>query len=87
MMRNLISELLTRLAEKEEESKEFVAQIEALEIVVTAILHRMGHQDQQAITSSIEDSLANVRPSDTVTSYDTDLLKKYLIRLLNRPSV
>ncbi|TDN51642.1 sigma-S stabilization anti-adaptor protein [Buttiauxella sp. JUb87] len=87
MMRNLISELLTRLAEKEEESKEFVAQIEALEIVVTAILHRMGHQDQQAITSSIEDSLANVKPSDTVTSYDTDLLKKYLIRLLNRPSV
>ncbi|AYN30332.1 MULTISPECIES: anti-adapter protein IraP [Buttiauxella] len=86
-MRNLISELLTRLAEKEEESKEFVAQIEALEIVVTAILHRMGHQDQQAITSSIEDSLANVKPSDTVTSYDTDLLKKYLIRLLNRPSV
>jgi len=87
MMRNLISELLTRLAEKEEESKEFVAQIEALEIVVTAILHRMGHQDQQAITCSIEDSLANVKPSDTVTSYDTDLLKKYLIRLLNRPSV
>ncbi|WMY73563.1 anti-adapter protein IraP [Buttiauxella selenatireducens] len=86
-MRNLISELLTRLAEKEEESKEFVAQIEALEIVVTAILHKMECSQLQAITTSIEDALSNVRPSDTITSHDAHLLKKNLTRILNRPCV
>ena len=37
-MKNLIAELLVKLAQKEEESKELVAQVEALEIVVTALL-------------------------------------------------
>lgn len=87
MMRNLVSELLTRLAGKEEESKEFVAQIEALEIVVGAILRRMDHREHQAITSSIEDALSNVRTSDTVTHCDADLMEKYLTRLLNQPCV
>ena len=42
-MKNLIAELLVKLAEKEEESKELVAQVEALEIVVTALLrHHEG---------------------------------------------
>ncbi len=35
-MKNLIAELLLRLAEKEEASKDLVVQIEALEIVLTA---------------------------------------------------
>jgi len=87
IMRNLISELLTRLAEKEEESKEFVAQMEALEIVVTAMLHRMEHSDQQAIRSSLEEALSNVRPSDAVTCHDANLLKQNLTRLLNNPCI
>ena len=39
-MKNLIAELLVKLAQKEEESKELVAQVEALEIVVTALLRQ-----------------------------------------------
>lgn len=33
-MKNLIAELLFKLAQKEEESKELCAQVEALEIIV-----------------------------------------------------
>ena len=41
-MKNLIAELLVKLAQKEEESKELVAQVEALEIVVTATDGKTG---------------------------------------------
>lgn len=42
-MKNLIAELLFKLAQKEEESKELCAQVEALEIIVTAMLRNMGN--------------------------------------------
>lgn len=40
-MKNLIAELLVKLAEKEATAKEQVAQIEALEIVVTALVRKL----------------------------------------------
>ena len=86
-MRNLTFELLTRLAKKEEESKELVAQTQALEIVVTAIFHRMERSEQHAVKSRIEDALSNVRSGDTVTLYDTELLRQYLTKFLNLPCV
>ncbi|HEY3589806.1 MAG TPA: anti-adapter protein IraP [Buttiauxella sp.] len=86
-MRNLISELLAKLAEKEEESKEFVAQIEALEIVIAAMLSRMEQSDQQAIITNIENALNDVHPKETATVRDTVLLKQYLSRLLSHSSI
>jgi len=83
-MKNLISELLSKLAEKEEESKEFVAQIEALEIVVTAILCRMDNNDRQAMVTHIQNALKEASPTEAVTSRDTELLKQYLDKLLMR---
>ena len=56
-MKNLIAELLVKLAQKEEESKELVAQVEALEIVVTALLRQMAKTDQQALIESVEGAL------------------------------
>jgi replication-associated recombination protein RarA len=58
-MKNLIAELLVKLAQKEEESKELVAQVEALEIVVTALLRQMAQSDQQALINSVEVALEN----------------------------
>ncbi|MCE0800352.1 anti-adapter protein IraP [Buttiauxella sp. S04-F03] len=81
-MKNLISELLTKLAEKEEESKEFVAQIEALEIVIFAILERMERSERLAIITNIEDALNENQPDDSVTANDNTVLKQYLSRLL-----
>ncbi|TNV17231.1 anti-adapter protein IraP [Buttiauxella sp. B2] len=83
-MRNLISELLAKLAEKEEESKEFVAQIETLEIVVIAMLRKMDQSDQQAIITNIEDALKEAEPKETATAQDTALLKQYLDRMLTQ---
>lgn len=84
-MKNLISELLAKLAEKEEESKEFVAQIEALEIVIFTMFERMEYSERLAIITNIGDALNETQPDDSVTADDTTLLKKYLSRLLPPP--
>lgn len=84
-MKNLIAELLMKLAEKEEESKEFVAQIEALEIVVTALLRKMEKSEQQALIVNIEAAMHDARPEGEVTSHDTQLLQQYLDKLLTHP--
>ena len=67
-MKNLIAELLVKLAQKEEESKELVAQVEALEIVVTALLRQMAKTDQQALIESVEGALDSVRPDSALSS-------------------
>lgn len=84
-MKNLIAELLVKLAEKEEESKELVAQVEALEIVVTALLRQMAASEQQALIQSIEGALDEARPGMDVTVQDTELLQQYLKKLLRHP--
>ncbi len=84
-MKNLIAELLVKLAEKEEESKELVAQVEALEIVVTALLRQMATSEQQALIQSIEVALDEARPGMHVTDQDTELLQQYLKKLLRHP--
>lgn len=84
-MKNLIAELLVKLAEKEEESKELVAQVEALEIVVTALLRQMAQPEQQALIQSIEGALDDVTPDSDVSVHDTELLQQYIKKLLRHP--
>ncbi|MDY0970657.1 anti-adapter protein IraP [Siccibacter turicensis] len=84
-MKNLIAELLVKLAEKEDESKELVAQVEALEIVVTALLRRMELSEQTALIQGIEDAMAEARPTQTVAERDAELLQQYLKKLLKHP--
>ncbi len=59
-MKNLIAELLVKLAQKEEEAKELTVQVEALEIVVTALLRHMEHDAQQALIQDIEQAIDQV---------------------------
>ncbi|NWC63267.1 anti-adapter protein IraP [Cedecea sp. P7760] len=84
-MKNLIAELLVKLAEKEEESKELVAQVEALEIVVTALLRRLEQGERSALVASIEGALDDVSPKTAVPVQDTELLRQYLKKLLIHP--
>jgi len=84
-MKNLIAELLVKLAEKEEESKELVAQVEALEIVVTALLRHMAQPEQQALIQSIEGALEVAGPDSQAPHQDTALLQQYLNKLLHHP--
>ncbi|VEC00323.1 Anti-adapter protein iraP [Cedecea lapagei] len=84
-MKNLIAELLVKLAEKEEESKELVAQVEALEIVVTALLRRLDQGERSALVASIEGALDDASPKAAVPVQDTELLRQYLKKLLIHP--
>ncbi|MBB1200478.1 anti-adapter protein IraP [Enterobacteriaceae bacterium 89] len=84
-MKNLIAELLVKLAEKEEESKELVVQVEALEIVVTALLRHMQAGEQQALITDIESALSEAKPEPQVPDRDTELLHQYIKKLLRHP--
>ena len=84
-MKNLISELLIKLAQKEEESKELVAQVEALEIIVTAMLRNMGQPEQKRVIYQIEGALAGVKPDASVPDGDTEMLRAYVKKLLRHP--
>lgn len=81
-MKNLIAELLVKLAEKEATAKEQMAQIEALEIVVTALLRKLEPQQHLAITTSIETAMDNVADAD---DNDARLLRNYIEKLLRHP--
>ncbi|HBI10398.1 anti-adapter protein IraP [Franconibacter pulveris] len=84
-MKNLIAELLVKLAQKEEESKELVAQVEALEIVVTAMLRHMEQKEQDALIQGIEGALQEANPPSEVPHRDTELLNQYVKKLLRHP--
>ena len=80
-MKNLIAELLFKLAQKEEESKELCAQVEALEIIVTAMLRN----DQQRLIDQVEGALYEVKPDASIPDDDTELLRDYVKKLLKHP--
>lgn len=85
-MKNLIAELLVKLAQKEEEAKELTVQVEALEIVVTALLRHMEHDARQGIDSrDIEQAIDQVTPCPPVNDQDAMLLQQYLKKLLRHP--
>ena len=84
-MKNLIAELLVKLAQKEEESKELTAQVEALEVVVTALLRHMEQGAQQALISDIEQASDEASPGPLVDDRDTQLLQQYIKKLLRHP--
>lgn len=84
-MKNLIAELLVKLAQKEEESKELVAQVEALEIVVTALLRQMAKNEQQTLIENVEGALDSVRPDSQVPVEDAEMLRQYVKKLLRHP--
>ncbi|EPW5458860.1 anti-adapter protein IraP [Enterobacter hormaechei] len=84
-MKNLIAELLVKLAQKEEESKELVAQVEALEIVVTALLRQMAKPEQKALIDNVEGALEKARPDSQVPAEDAELLQQYVKKLLRHP--
>ncbi|QHM76414.1 Anti-adapter protein IraP [Mixta theicola] len=82
-MKYLIAELLDKLAEKETESKELVAQVEALEIVVTALLRKLGDEQRQELSQGIGQALATA--ADGASAEDASLLRGYIDKLLNHP--
>ncbi|ORM73163.1 hypothetical protein HA48_10905 [Pantoea wallisii] len=84
-MKNLIAELLLKLAEKEEESKELVVQVEALEIVLTAMLRKLDPHHFDEIVTGIETAMPPLAPGAETT--DTLMLRNYVEKLLKHPRI
>ena len=57
-MKNLVTELLLKLAQKEEESQDLAAQVETLERVIIEMLRNMAWNDRQIFIRQIEGALA-----------------------------
>lgn len=77
-MKNLIAELLLRLAQKEEESKTLTAQVEALEVVITALLRQMPQTQQRDLFDRIGIVFDHASPEAQVFLRDNDVLRQYL---------
>ncbi|XXN64060.1 anti-adapter protein IraP [Enterobacter ludwigii] len=84
-MKNLIAELLLKLAEKEEESKELVVQVEALEIVLTAMLRKLNTEQFHDVEAAIKLAMPPVAPA--AETPDTTMLRNYVEKLLHHPRV
>ena len=71
-MKNLVTELLLKLAQKEEESQDLAAQVETLERVIMEMLHTMATHEQQTLIRHIEGALAGVSrmPACLTTLHD-----------------
>ena len=57
-MKNLVTELLLKLAQKEEESQDLAAQVETLERVIIEMLRNMAWNDRQIFIRQIAGALA-----------------------------
>lgn len=77
-MKNLIAELLLRLAQKEEESKALTAQVEAMEVVITALLRQMPQTQQRDLFDRIGIVFDHASPEAQVFLRDNDVLRQYL---------
>ena len=77
-MKNLIAELLLRLAQKEEESKELTAQVEALEVMLTALLRQMPQVQQRDLFERIDVVLDHTSPEAQVFLRDNEVLRQYI---------
>jgi len=84
-MKNLIAELLIKLAAKEEESKELTAQVEALEIVVTALLRKMEESQRQELNAGIKVAICKAAEDAATSPEDAALLEGFIQRLLTHP--
>jgi len=81
-MKNFIAELLIKLAEKEEETKELAVQVKTLEIVVTGLLQNLDQDQRLRFINSVEASLESLPHGLPVGECDSCELNKNLARLL-----
>ncbi|PKH21296.1 anti-adapter protein IraP [Enterobacterales bacterium CwR94] len=83
-MKNLIAELLIKMAEKEAESKALIAQIEALEIVTTAIIRHVDPATHHDITQHVHRAM-NTPCKSVASAPNTPMLEDYVQKLLAQP--
>lgn len=78
-MKNFIAELLIKLAEKEDETKELTLQIKALEIIVAGLLKNIEQEQRLIFINNIETSLESLYHGTSTARYDHSELKARLL--------
>lgn len=81
-MKNLIAELLIKIAKKDEEARVLTAQVEALEIVVAALLTRLDDPQRQQVSDSVFTTIRAVSDSPTVSPENSAIVENHIQRLL-----
>lgn len=85
-MKNFIAELLIKLAEKEEETKELAVEVKTLGIIVTGLFQSLEQDQRLRFIAGIEASLESLSHGPTVDGYDYGELNKNLASFLLVPS-
>lgn len=81
-MKNLIAELLIKIAKKDEETKALTAQIEALEIVVAALLTRLDDPIRQQVSETVITAMRATTELPTFNPDNSAVVENHIHRLL-----
>jgi len=81
-MKNFIAELLIKLAEKEEESKELIVQVKAQELLLTALLQSLNESQRQNVVAQVEILLESASHHEKEPLNDNKSLHQVLRSLL-----
>ncbi|MTD37060.1 anti-adapter protein IraP [Erwinia sp. CPCC 100877] len=86
LMKNLIAELLINLGEKEAQNNDIVARLEAIEVVVMALLEGLEDPKRQALVDNVGMEVDRYRRNREAGAYTPELLQHHLQRLLSQAS-
>lgn len=84
-MKNLITELLVKLAQKEDESKTLMIQVEALEIVVKVLLRQRRDSEPPALYNDVNAALNAGCPHYLARDKEGEYLRQYIKKLVLQP--
>ncbi|AUX93872.1 anti-adapter protein IraP [Mixta gaviniae] len=82
-MKNLVIDILMKLAKMDVEAKEMTAQVEAQSLLIAALLLTAGKEGSDSIETNINNAvIAATQASSDVVQSDVDLLLTHINRLL-----
>ncbi|WP_343551390.1 anti-adapter protein IraP [Pantoea sp.] len=82
-MRQLVIDILLKMAKMDVEAKELVAQVEAQSLLIAALLIQAKEDNSLTITDTVQDAIVTAsRASQEFLQSDVDLLLTHINRLL-----
>lgn len=83
-MKHLIADLIEKIADQEASKKEYLARLDALKIVVTALFAKLDSQTKDAIREHITDAFEKLAEENSSDLADLERLKEATSDLLSR---
>lgn len=83
-MRNLIIDILRKMAKADAAAKELTAQVEAQSLLIAALVLTVGQGSSSVMATNIEKAiLSAASASDEILQSDVDLLLAHFVRLIS----